>query len=177
MPRQFMQSVLAVNVLALTISSFVSAQAPAAAAKPAPVQGEEHHHALTAHHKNIEEHAKALHHHANTHDPLNKETAKEHSDEIGHSLDAAKRHHEALKQSTAAEPKAKPQHDAVDAHHAAAAQHHAALKAELDKPTPDPKTVKEHAAGVHREIKAAEDAHQKLKTARKVKEPREPAAK
>jgi hypothetical protein len=181
MKRHFLPSALAIALFSSWLFSPAAAQTPAAAptagaAKQANVAGEEHHHALSAHHKNVQEHAKALHHHADSHEPVNKEAAKEHNEEIGRSLEAAKRHHEALKQSTAGDAKAKVQHDAIDMHHAAAAQHHAALKTELDKPTPDPKVVKEHAAAVHGEIKAAEAAHQQLKTARKVKEPREPVA-
>ncbi len=150
-------------------------ESKAEAAKEA-VSGEEHHHALSAHHANAMEHAKALHHHAATHKMVNKEVAKEHVEEIGKSLEAAKRHHAAIEQATAGDAKLKAHHDAIHAHHATAMQHHAALKAEVEKPAPDSNVLKEHAAGVHHAIKQAEAEHKTLKGKRKVKEPAEPPA-
>jgi len=167
------------------LSDYAAAQAsPAVAAKTAPAKpaatpapGEAHYQALSAHHKNVEEHAKALHHHAGTHATIDKDVAKEHAEEMGKSLSAAKRHHAAIEQAAPADAKTKPHHDAITAHHASATEHHTALKTELEKSAPDAQAVKEHAAAVHKEIKAAEAANKQLKAAKNVKEPVEPAAK
>jgi hypothetical protein len=191
---RILQKLTLTSLLCLGLTGTISAQTPTAKpkantaasgeeakeskaeeAKEGPA-GEEHHHALSAYHKNAMEHAKALHHHASMHKSISKEVAKEHVEEMGKSLESAKRHHAAIEQVTSGDAKLKPHHDAIHAHHAKATEHQAALKAEVEKPLPDAKAVKEHAAGVHQEIKQAEAEHKAMKSKRKVREPAEPAA-
>lgn len=159
---------------ALACFSFAWAQEEKAA--PAQGTGEEHHHAITAHHKNAQEHAKALHHHAATKTEMDKTVAKEHTEEMGKSISGAKTHHEAVKQHMTETEKtaAQPHSEAMAMHHDKAAAHHKALTEEMAKDKPDTAKVQEHTAAIHHHMKQAETEHKKMMKKRGVTDAKTP---
>jgi hypothetical protein len=149
--------------------------------KALAAKGDEDHGALSVYDKNAMEHAKALYRHAKLNTQINKEVTNEHADEIGRSIDAAKRHQAVLEkivpEDTKLDAKLKARHEALKARYAKATEFLSALKAEGAKQEPDAKVIKEHAAAIYHEIKRAEAEHRPLRVLRKIGEATEPPAK
>ncbi len=174
--------IITVFVVAFALTGIAVSQQKPAAEKAMPeekaaVKAEQHHHMLAAHHKNAIEHAKALHHHAATSKEINKAVAKEHTEEIGKSLEAAKKHHGWLEEHTREAKNLQMHHEAIRQHHVKATEHHQELKSEIEKPSPDGEKIKEHVAAVHHELSKAQAEHKAMKTKRRVGEPKAPLPK
>lgn len=143
--------------------------------KPALPKGDDHI-ALSIYHRNAMEHVKALYQHANSNAQVSKALVTEHVDEIGRSLEAAKRHYAAIEKISAENPKLKARHEALKASHVNASEQLGALKSEAAKPAPDANVIKEKASGVYSALKGAEGEHKPMKGMHKVKDPTEPPA-
>lgn len=118
---------------------------------------EDSHQKLDEHHKKGKEHANAI----ASGQSKTKAEHKKHADEAGKNLTEAKKHHASLKsKDNGANADV---HKAIEKNHADAEKHLNSLNAELDKPKPDEKKVKEHAKNHHDAIDKAQKEHNKIK--------------
>lgn len=175
MKRLYLLAVL--GIAALLLNSGVYAVEEGKPFSTPVVKGEEHHHAISAHHKNAAEHAKALHHHAARHSDLNKAVAREHAEEIEHSLAAAERHLTDLEKVLTPSEKEEMANslETIQTQLSAAKEDNQAILDELKKARPSSEAVKTHAARVHSHVTKAEAEHKKMMEKRGVREPAEPA--
>ena len=138
------------------------------------IKGTAYHHALSVDHKNGMEHSKALYHHVATDASINKQIVDEHMRKIDQILKDAKIHQAAVEKETAKERELIQLHSSIRLHHKKAEEHHKALQTEMEKQSPDPNVIKEHASGLYHELKGAESEHKGVKSKRHVPELTEP---
>lgn len=168
-----MKKLAVTTLIGFFVFAFCTASSAEEMAAEALKKNEPAHHALTVHHHNILHHATTLHHiakHGCTN--TNKQIAEEHAEEIGKSLEAAKKHHAKIEEHASKERK--HHHTTIREHHSKATEHHEALKKELQKPTHDCSKIKHHAASLYDRIKKARDEHKAIKSKSKISEPKEP---
>lgn len=119
---------------------------------------DEHHKKITEHHTTIKKKTEELQNGKAT-------DKKVHTEEIGKSIEGAKKEHSMWESKMTVEQKnaTKAHHDSMRKHHENATASHKALKEETIKTTPNETKIKEHASNINKESGEAEKDNLEIK--------------